>query len=336
MSITEILAHSRVPGAQMIHRRGSEVVSEINHGHLSVATTSAPVTSASVFQAASLSKVVFSYLTLRAVDSGQLELDTPLSAYFDSPRTHESEAARAITARQALNHTTGLPNWVDGAGTEDSVLNPHVAPGTRFTYSGDGFFPLQQTLEALDGRPLELMAQQDLFSSFGMEDSSFVFREADASRTAAGHGADGTGTGISRFRRANSAFTLTTAARDYSRFLELAVCHGEGLRPDTHVAWLSTSSDARLTTERSEGETPTVTWGLGVGLEANRHGPAVWHWGDNGNHRAFFVAVPDRDESVVMFFNSANGQKAAAPILERVLPGRRFASLDWVDAYDRG
>lgn len=355
MSVSEILALHRIPGAQVLHRRGGEVSLEVNHGVLSTEKATAPstdapvtatplVTSASVFQAASLSKVVFSYLVLRAVDSGVLDLDTPLSAFLDSARTRASATGRSITARQVLNHTTGLPNWVDGAGTEDSLLNPATEPGTQFSYSGDGFFLLQQTLEHLDGRALEIMALEELFAPFGMDDSSFVYREADAARTAAGHAANGTCSGISRFKRANSAFTLTTSARDYSRFLELAICRGEGLTAATHAAWLRTSSDALLTAEQvtteqlataDHKETAAVTWGLGTGLESHALGTVVWHWGDNGNHRAFFVALPDRNESVVMFFNSANGQRAAGPILETLIPGHHFASLDWVDTYDR-
>jgi CubicO group peptidase (beta-lactamase class C family) len=339
VSVAQILANRHVPAAQVLHRRGAETLLEVQHGSLTEQVPSRAVDEHSVFQAASLSKVVFSYLALRAVDSGLVDLDTPLSTYLETPRTRSSTWGRAITTRHVLTHTTGLPNWADGAGTEDSVLNPTWEPGSRFTYSGDGFFLLQQTLEALDGRSLDILARDEVFRPWGMQDSSFVVREADAPHTAAGHALDGRETGISHFTRANAAFTLTTTARDYSEFLRRAVCAGEGLSPELHRAWLSPSSDAVVDPDRTPPSTAAtlspVSWGLGVGLEETDAERLAWHWGDNGPHRAFFVAFPEVQETAVMFFASARGHLAVPNILGALFPDRTFVSPAWVDEYDR-
>jgi CubicO group peptidase (beta-lactamase class C family) len=343
LSIAEILAAHRIPGAQVVHRRGGSMLLDVGCGVLEampdavVSGRGAAVTSSSVFQAASLSKVVFSYLVLRRVQQGLLDLDRPLWEYVQLSRLRDSEPARAITARMVLSHTTGLPNWHDGAGNEEAALIPEFTPGTRFTYSGDAFTVLQQVVEHLDGVPLEVSAAREIFEPWGMSDSSFVGRDADLTRTASGHGADGASSGPSHFRRANAAFTLTTSASDYSRFLQRAVILGEGLSPVLHAAWLSPASDAALLRSGpSLPPTSCVRWGLGLGLELSELGPVAWHWGDNGNHRAFFVALPESAESLVMMFNAEQGQECVEEILGEVFPGTRFACVDWVQEYYRG
>ncbi|MDQ3950386.1 MAG: beta-lactamase family protein, partial [Gemmatimonadota bacterium] len=59
-----------------------------------------------VFEAASLSKPVFAYLVLRLAADGALDLDRPLGEYLPLPNPSDA-AARPITARNVLSHTTG-------------------------------------------------------------------------------------------------------------------------------------------------------------------------------------------------------------------------------------
>ncbi|NKR79981.1 serine hydrolase [Rhodococcus hoagii] len=82
-----------------------------------------PVTSETVFEAASLTKVVASYVVLQLVDEGLLDLDTPLSEYFDYSRIAGDPAAQRITGRMVLTHTSGLPNWATGPSSPSS--RPH-------------------------------------------------------------------------------------------------------------------------------------------------------------------------------------------------------------------
>jgi CubicO group peptidase (beta-lactamase class C family) len=83
-----------------------------------------PVDTATVFEAASLSKPVFAYLVLRLADRGELDLDRPLAEMLEYSRVAHDARARRITARMVLSHGTGLPNW----GGEQLTL--HFEPGT--------------------------------------------------------------------------------------------------------------------------------------------------------------------------------------------------------------
>ncbi|WP_282295148.1 serine hydrolase domain-containing protein [Stenotrophomonas sp. PS02289] len=63
------------------------------------------------FNVASLTKPVVAETVLRLADSGQLNLDEPLSNYWVDPDVAHDPLRHALTARQALNHTSGFPNW---------------------------------------------------------------------------------------------------------------------------------------------------------------------------------------------------------------------------------
>ena len=73
-----------------------------------------PIDEDSVFFAASLTKPVFATAVMSLVDAGALELDRPLREYVPEPYCDDARAA-SITARMVLSHTTGFPNWSDGA-----------------------------------------------------------------------------------------------------------------------------------------------------------------------------------------------------------------------------
>jgi len=323
--LAETLAGWNIPGAQVVHTKAG-VVDSYTYGVQST-ETGTPVDEHSLFQGASLTKVVASYLFLKRVDEGVIDLDTPLWEYFESPRTVESDLAKKITARMVLDHTTGLPNWVNGAGREDSQLVPAWEPGTKFGYSGEGFFLRQRTIEHLDGRPLAQSLAEEVFAPLGMDDTTLATRPEDAPRTTVGHSADGTPVAMSNYVPGNAAYTLQTTARDYDRFIQRALVAGEGLSAETHALWTQVSSDAQRDPNPADR---FIDWGLGVGLQTRAKGTALWHWGDNGSRRAFFLAFPETGESVVMFFNSVNGQKAAGAVLSQFFGPQAHHAVTWV------
>jgi len=120
-----------------------------------------------IFAAASLSKPVFALAVLRFRDQGGLDLDKPLQDYLPFS---EDERTRRITARHVLSHTTGLPNWRFKPG----VLRANFEPGSRFGYSGEGYFLLQRVVETLSGEPTEMFLRRRVFSPLQLRDSSFI------------------------------------------------------------------------------------------------------------------------------------------------------------------
>lgn len=108
------------------------------------------------FHAASLGKQVVGHLALTIIS----DLDEPLW--------------NGITYRNALSHTTGLPNWRP-VGEE---LTPVRPPGQQWGYSGEGFLLLQEAIERPAGQPITELAQELVFSRLGMSDSRLDEPEA--------------------------------------------------------------------------------------------------------------------------------------------------------------
>jgi tetratricopeptide (TPR) repeat protein len=79
----------------------------------------------------------------------------------------------------------------------------------------------------------------------------------------------------------------------------------------------------------------TIFWGLGVGIEQTAEGESLWHWGDNGVFKAFFVVRPQSKSGVVYMTNSENGLSIGREILAETLGGEQ-PTFDWLkyDNYD--
>ncbi len=249
-----------------------------------------------VFAAASLSKPLFAYLVLQLVDQGLLALDRPLAEY--APLTdlaHDPRHAR-LTARMILSHTTGLPNWRPRGGQLDFVADP----GTRWGYSGEGYVLLQRVVEELTASDLDGVARDLVFEPLGMESASFRWDSTRANQALphdrAGHAH------APPDAEQNAAASLSCSVGDYARFLSALLC-GEGL-------------DAQLVAELGRSQVddgargslaPGVSWGLGLGLEEQPAGAALWQWGHNTGYRAFAWLPPGREFAFVFLCNGDGG-----------------------------
>jgi CubicO group peptidase (beta-lactamase class C family) len=323
-----------VPGAQLVYAHNGAATLYC-HGVMRN-DSPAPVTDQTVFQAASLSKVIGAYITLRLADAGTIDLDTPLWDYWPSERIKDNPQARTITARRVLDHTSGLPNWQispSNPAIDQTPLQNRFATGARFGYSGEGFYLLQRTLEHLTGKRWEQLATQEVFSRFDMPSSHFMTDHAFDDRKARGHGKDGTPERDRVFGWENTAWTLVTTARDYHHFLQRALYRGEGLQPATHALMFTAASNADDTDTPSAAD-PFIDWGLGVGLQNANNRPLVWHWGDNPGFKALFMLDPRSGDSIALFTNSDNGPATYKQVLRRFFGEGDYPAVDWSSAQD--
>jgi CubicO group peptidase (beta-lactamase class C family) len=281
-----------------------------------------------VFQAASLSKVVFSYIALNLYDKGVFDLDTPLMEYYDNGRFasgQDSIYARMLTARHVLAHRTGLKNWAASPSSDawpTSTITFRKKPYQEsdstimFTYSGEGFAYLQHTLEHLTGKTLNELATEYVFEPFGMPNSWYGWRESFEGQVTVGHKEDGTPVDVMRYPRANSGYTLMTCAADYVKFLE-QLSHGGALKEETFQEMITPQFEDEEMGTRIYEDLP-ISWGLGVGLTDDG---ALWHWGDNGTFKSFFVIYPGKNARIMHYVcNSRNGLKILPGMLENFFP----------------
>jgi CubicO group peptidase (beta-lactamase class C family) len=325
--------------------------------------TGEPVTPDTIFEAASLTKPVFAYLAMQLVQEGVLKLDVPLVDYlpegertavrlFDVSGQNESAifdyvvnetAVQQITLRHVLSHQPGFPNWTE----KGTALKSHLSPGQRFSYSGDGFHFLQKILAYKLGMDLPELLHECVLLPLDMGHTHPMGAGLAAFQVAVGH--DQTGEAMPKWNSPElyAAASLHTTPSDYAEFL-LAL-----LRPDkynaAHLHPLFLQEMLQPQVQVNDGapwhhdwprETvnlePNLFWGLGWGLERrDDDGYAIWHWGDNGNFKAFVWGdmgskTTKAGTAVVLMANSSNGDEVWRDILTEIVGGH-FASLDWLE-----
>ncbi|MEM9680832.1 MAG: serine hydrolase domain-containing protein, partial [Bacteroidota bacterium] len=140
------------------------------------------VDNSTIFDAASISKTVFSFFTMKMIDDGLLDLDTPLYTYMEYPDIAYDERYKSITARMVLSHTSGFPNWrfLDNQGNYNpgSKLTIQFEPGSKFQYSGEGYEYLAKVIAHLKGvekDTLQNIIRTEIFDPLAMKNSSFIW-----------------------------------------------------------------------------------------------------------------------------------------------------------------
>lgn len=288
-----------------------------------------PVTADTVFEAASLSKPVFTYGVLKLVEQGKLGLDVPLTTYLPKPFIAGDERLAKITARIVLSHRTGFPNWPGDGG----LVSINFTPGERFSYSGEGYIYLQQVVEKITGKPLNEYMTEAVFTPLSMTSSSYVWRPDFDALTATGYDSDGKPTELWKPTEAGAASTLNTTAQDYALFVE-AILNRKGLKPATlremETPVIALDPECRICIKHEPKQlSKNLFWGLGWGIERKDGTDALWHWGDNGSFKAFVMADPKTKSGVVMFANSQNGLEVAKPVVDEAM-GRGSLAFEWL------
>ena len=332
--VPQWMKEADVPGLSIALVRDGRLVWHHGFG-LKDSKTKEPVTEDTVFEAASLSKPVFAYAVLKLVDAGKFDLDKPLNQYLPGdydvgpdPRLGQ------ITAHRVLSHTTGFPNWRPRGG----ALKIYFTPGEKFSYSGEGFIYLSKVIEHVTGEKVNDFMRRTVFEPLGMTSSSYVWQSSYDTLKSSRHNSVGQPTEQNKPAEANAAASLQTTARDYGRFIA-AILNGTGIGNETLKQMLTpqikVDEGGMNTTARPANRlSPNVEWGLGWGLQETNDGPSFWHWGDNGDTRAFVEAFERQKLGVVVFTNSANGLSFMSELVDEAVGGQQPA-LAWIkyDSY---
>lgn len=327
--IPPLMKDGDVPGLAVALVRNGELVWQRGFG-MKNAQTKEPVTDTTVFEAASLSKPVFAYAVLKLADAGKFDLDKPLQQYLPGNYDVGDDARLGqMTARHVLSHTTGFPNWRP----RGAALKIHFTPGARFSYSGEGFVYLAKVIEQVTGEKFNDFMKRTVFDPLGMTSSNYVWRNDYETLKTFLHNSRSEPTGQNRITQANAAASLQTTAQDFGRFVA-AVLQGTGLKKETQRQMLTpqvkvSTAGTNTVSRAPEQLSPAVAWGLGWGLQTTSDGVSFWHWGDNGNSKAYVVANAKQKLGAVIFANSATGLSIVREILDVAVGGAQPA-FDWL------
>ncbi|MCC6132056.1 MAG: DUF1343 domain-containing protein [Acidobacteria bacterium] len=180
--IEDAIARKETPGAVLLVGRKGRIVFRQAYGRRAVEPVAEPMTVNTVFDLASLTKVVAtatSILTL--VDSGSVRLSEPVVRLL--PDFGAGGGLRdEVTIEQLLLHRAGLEpsDPMDlYLGTPAEIFarkyrRPLIAPpGSRFIYSDTGYEVLGELVRKMTGKPIDVYARERIFAPLGMKDTEY-------------------------------------------------------------------------------------------------------------------------------------------------------------------
>jgi CubicO group peptidase (beta-lactamase class C family) len=179
-AVQEAIAAHKLPGA-VVHVEHEGAVYEQAYGKLSYEADARAVNTGTLFDAASLSKVLSTAPSLlKLAEEGRIDLDARLTDYFPECANGGKET---ITIRHLLTHSSGLPAglpanpaWHGDAAAHALACSQVVThpPGTFFRYSDINYILLGQLVQKVSGMPLAEFARTRIFEPLGMRDTGYL------------------------------------------------------------------------------------------------------------------------------------------------------------------
>jgi len=346
-----------------VHSKGM-AVAVIDHGKVSYVhaygirnAKGDPLATDTVMYGASLTKTVFAYTVMQLVDQGKLRLDTPIKDDLDNPLpTYGPDPVfpdkygpykdlandprwEKITPRMCLNHSTGFSNfWFI---EPDQKLHIHFEPGTRFSYSGEGFILLQFVIE--HGRKAKGLGLDvgDLtkanFDRLGMTRTSLVWANGVDLNVADGWNDQGQPQPHEKRSKVRVAGSMNTTISDLPKFAA-ALVSGDGLSPASRAEITTTKPGLHITTASlfplflpdlpvSEQRKDLYS-GLGVTLFDGPQGHGFYKGGHDGQTANTLVCIEASQRCVVILSNDVRSEAGYAELVRFIL-GDTGVPYDW-------
>jgi CubicO group peptidase (beta-lactamase class C family) len=328
--LAERQANWRVPGVSIAVLEDGDLAWAKGYG-VTAADGTEPVTTNTLFQAASISKPTTALAVLRLVQQGRLDLDEDVNRYLRSWQVPANgEWQPRLTLRHLLSHTGGvtvhgfpgyradepLPTLLQILRGEPPAntapIRVDTIPGLQFRYSGGGTTIIQQLLVDLLEKPFPELMRELVLEPVGMTDSTFALPlpEPFTRQAATGHRFDGAPLlGKWHVYPEQAAAGLWTTPTDLAR-LTLAVQRSFA----GHEGAFLSSDLVRAMLTRQFGS----NLGLGFFLEGNGPNLRFYHGGGNEGFRCLLVAYAEWPLGAVVMTNGDAGGNLNVEILETI------------------
>lgn len=178
--IQQAIQGQQIPGAVLLVGHGGHVVYHKAYGWRALDPRREPMTLDTVFDIASLTKVVATTTcVMKLLEQGKVKLNDPVARYLPEFARNGKED---ITVRQLLIHYSGLREDLDlkepwqGKETAYKMAfaeTPVLAPGSKFLYSDINFIVLGALVERVSGITLDEFAARNIFTPLKMMHTRF-------------------------------------------------------------------------------------------------------------------------------------------------------------------
>jgi CubicO group peptidase (beta-lactamase class C family) len=288
-----------------------------------------PVTPASVFHVASVSKQFATFAVALLARDGALEWDDPVHRHLpDLP-----ELGHPVTLRQLALHTSGvrdqwellaMAGWrLDDVITRDQIMammlrqrELNFEPGSEYLYSNMGYSLLAEVVERVSGQGFGEFLEVRVFRPLGMnrthvhDDHEMVVPGRAYSYRPSPSG--GWQNAVLSYAN-QGATSLFTTAEDLARWIG----EMEEPRVGDPVLWDEMRRAGVLESGPNAGD--TVAYGLGLSVSRYRGLETVGHGGADAGFRSFLLHFPEERLGVVVMgnastFNSGLTARAVAEV----------------------
>jgi len=324
------LADDRSPGLAVFVRKDGRTAFERGYGARELRSF-AKIDPQTNFRLASCSKQFTAMSIMLLVHDGKLRYDDKLTDVFPDFPSY----GKAITIRNLLNHTSGLPDYEDlmaaaenrkGAAlwtptrqiqdAEVLDLLKHeaagkFAPGTQWSYSNSGYVALGLVVAKISGKPFRDFLGERIFAPLKMSQTvAYQKGTNEVTLRAYGHSKEG-----NTWKETDQSPTSATLGDGgiYSSLEDLAKWDNALAQHAllTENEMQSALTPTQLTTgaqpkwpdnsDRPEG-TP-VSYGFGWFLDPYRNRARMWHYGDTVGFHTYILRFPADHLTIIVLAN---------------------------------
>ena len=190
-AVQQAIERRETPGAVVLVARKGRIVWHKAYGARAVEPQREPMTKDTIFDIASLTKVVATATSIMIlIERGQVRLSDPISSYIPELK---GEGRDRLTIEHLLTHRAGYAPDFDlsqkWTGNEEALKRLYTEtlrhqPGARFVYSDINYITLGEVVRRASGMPLDEFAKKNIFQPLRMKDTGFRPRKELTARIA--------------------------------------------------------------------------------------------------------------------------------------------------------
>jgi uncharacterized protein YbbC (DUF1343 family)/CubicO group peptidase (beta-lactamase class C family) len=278
--VNHAIEEGSIPGAVLLVGHNGRIIYRKAYGHRSLEPRREPMTLDTIFDLASLTKVIATTTAvMQLVERGKFRFNDPVAKYLPE---FAQNGKQDITIRQLLTHYSGLPPDLDlktsweGKQTgydmafAETLQDP---PGSKFTYSDINFIVLGALVERVSGETLDEYTRRHIFIPLKMFHTRFLppaawlrkiaptqYDENDHMLRGVVH--DPT---VRRMGGVAGQAGLFSTADDLAKFAQALLNHGDGI--------LSPASVEKMTSPEQPPSAPVLRgfgWDIDSPYSSNR------------------------------------------------------------------
>jgi CubicO group peptidase (beta-lactamase class C family) len=304
-----------------------------------------PVTTETLFHMASVTKPFVATCLMQLWEQGKVDLDAPVVKYLPYFRLNDPRY-RAITVRQMLTHSSGMPDVEDYEWNkpqyDDGALERYVRslttqkllfdPGTKMAYSNMAYEVLGDLVAKVSGMSFEDYADAHIFKPLGMTSSTLLLKKADPAKLADGYTRPRRGDYASihpiaayPYNRAHTpSSNLESNVKDMARWAMANLNGGELdgqriLKSSTYDLMWKPAIDVEFCRPNGECRKPGAQAGISWFLETKNGRLFVSHSGGDDGFVTLIVLVPDLNMAFLWMQNSEHAGMTVGRTAEKAV-----------------